>query len=93
MDVSWGRYLKSGVTFLVWEDESVRAGTLEDAQWMLRGVRGETRRTAQRLERQIREDAARQLRAQNRQFLTITNSRGVPLGGVDFAALLPGRDP
>ena len=44
VDVAFGRYLQDGVTFLVWEEEYVRPGTLEDARWFQKGANGETDR-------------------------------------------------
>lgn len=47
-DVAHGRYLKDGCTFLIWDwdngGEIVRAGTLEDAVWLQKGVNEETER-------------------------------------------------
>lgn len=66
VDVAHGRYLQDGVTFLVWDDECVRAGTLEDARWIQQGVRGET----DRLKVRAHTEAFVQLRAELGHYVT-----------------------
>jgi hypothetical protein len=48
VDVAYGRYLKDGCTFLVWDydqgGDAVRAGTLSDADWLRRGLNEDTER-------------------------------------------------
>jgi hypothetical protein len=50
VDLAWGRYFNDGCTFLVWEEYSCRAGTLEDAVLFVKGLNCETPRTALRAE-------------------------------------------
>lgn len=73
VDICTGRYVKDGCTFLVWDDECCRAGTLEDADWLRRALAGETERTRVREAR--RQHVKAQLEEHSRPY--------------DFAALLP----
>lgn len=50
VDLAWGRYFDDGCTFLIWEEYTVRAGTLEDAVLFVKGVNIETPRTQAREE-------------------------------------------
>ena len=48
VDLAWGRNFGRGCTFLIWEDCSCRAGTLEDAELFVRGLQNDTPRTRRR---------------------------------------------
>lgn len=92
VDVSWGRYMDDGVTFLVWEEEQVRAGTVEDAIWLRKGINEETRRTQARARnREARQRHRVERRREHFEWLNLEIALYPlsPVFDVDFAALLP----
>lgn len=93
VDIAWGRYRSDGITFLVWEDEQVRAGTLADMVWLREGVNENTKRTQARARNRIaRERYQTESRRQYSQRINL-EVNPYPLASVfDFAALLPEKN-